>query len=107
MMGAMTAVLAHPFRLAGSNVATVDDDSEAGARQEIAVLVTTQLGERLMVPDYGVTDPTFGSGLDLAEVNAGLSEFGPDGVVVTGYSAGLPDDRGVAAVTLEFDFTTT
>lgn len=106
-MGAMADVIAHPFRLAGTFIATVDDDSESGARQEIAVLATTRLGERVLVPDYGITDPTFRDGVDLPELNAGLAAFGPEGVVVTAVSAGVPDPAGLTPVTLTFDYDPT
>ena len=103
-MEPMADVIAHPFRLAGTSVATVDDETDAGARQEIAVLATTPLGERDMVPEYGLSDPTFRDGIDVPELNAGLATFGPPGVVVTSVSAGVPDAAGITPVTLTFDY---
>lgn len=78
----MAGVLAHPLRLAGSSVALVDDTSDAGLAQELAVLMTTRRGERPMLPSWGVTDPTFDA-LDVAEVNGVLQLHGPDTVEVT------------------------
>lgn len=72
----MARVLAHPFRLTGSNVATVEDGSDAGLIQAAAVLVTTRRGERPLVPAFGISDPAFGN-LSMAEINAGLTMFGP------------------------------
>lgn len=78
----MADVLAHPFRLAGSVAAVVDDTTDAGLAQELGVLVSTRRGERPMSPAWGVTDPAFDR-LDLAEVNAALQLYGPDSVEVT------------------------
>lgn len=92
----MAFVLAHPFRVAGSRIAVVDDASDAGLAQEIAVLVGTRRstgggpGERPLVPAYGVADPTF-QGLDLAEINAGLSLYGPAGLLVTDLEVDVVD----------------
>lgn len=72
----MARVLAHPFRLAGAEVAKVEDGSDEGLGQLVAVLVTTRRGERPMVPAFGVSDPVFDS-YSVAEVNAALSMFGP------------------------------
>jgi phage baseplate assembly protein W len=89
----MAQVFAHPFRLAGNAVAKVEDGSDAGLAQQIAVLATTRRGERPMVPAFGVTDPVFSS-LSLAELNAGLAMFGPR-VSVTGVDVDPVDDRTV------------
>lgn len=93
----MALVIAHPFRLAGSQVAVVEDGSDAGVAQEIAVLVSTRPGERPLVPSYGVTDPAF-DGLHVAEVNAGLALYGPPGVTVSGIDVDALDPRTQRAV---------
>lgn len=70
-------LISHPFRLApDGSVATVEDGSEEAAAEAIAVMVLTRKGERDLVPDFGVTDPTF-DGLSLAELQAGLADYGP------------------------------
>lgn len=70
-------MIAHPFRLVGSTVATVEQASDAGLIQSVAVLATTRRGERPLVPSFGITDPAFHS-VSQAEINAGLALFGPD-----------------------------
>jgi hypothetical protein len=80
MMVRMAQVFALPFRVVGGRVATVEGDSDSGHAQEIAVLCSTLKGERVLVPDYGISDPV-GVGLDLAEINACLALYGP-GVTV-------------------------
>ena len=102
MMGAMTDVLAHPFRLTGNAVATVDDTSDAGAAQEIALLCATRIGERDLVPGYGIPDPAFDQ-LELGVVNAGLALYGPPGVTVTDLSISLDTTGLVASAVLIFD----
>lgn len=91
MMAAMTSVIAHPFRLAaGGAVAVVDDRSDAGLAQEIAVLVATRKGERPLVPGYGLTDPVFDQ-VDVAQINAALTAYGPDGLTVDGIDVTVVD----------------
>lgn len=78
----MVDVLAHPFHLDGDVIAVVDDASDAGIAQEIAMLLATHKGERQLVPDYGITDPVFDQP-DVAEINAAIATYGPEGLVVT------------------------
>ncbi len=99
----MTYVLAHPFRLVGNHLAVVDDGSDAGLAQEIAVLVCTRPGERRLVPDYGITEPV-DYGLSLAEINLGLAIYGPDNLVVTDAVTTVVD-RSTQATELHFDST--
>ena len=85
-------LLAHPFRLAANgSAATVEADTDEAIAQGIAILCLTGKGERDLVPDYGITDPV-GQGIDLAEVNVGLADFGPP-VTVTALNVTHPDDR--------------
>lgn len=85
-------LISHPFRLeANGDVATVVDGTEEAAAEGIAILCLTRQGERDLVPEYGVTDPVFDE-LNLAEVNVGLTDFGPN-VTVTGVVVTYPNDR--------------
>lgn len=94
-------LLSHPFRLAADgSVATVEDDTDEAKLEAVAVLVLTHKGERDLVPGYGMTDPTF-SDVDLAELNLGLADYGPD-VTVAGITATPVDDTTTRVViTLE------
>lgn len=95
-------VLSHPFRLAPTGeAATVLDGSTEANAEAIAVLVSTRIGERVLVPGFGVSDPVF-SALDPAEVNAGLATYGPDDVGVTAIVTDYPSDTS-ATVTIEFE----
>lgn len=97
----VTYVFAHPFRLAGNHFAVVDDAEEREFAQEIAIMASTRPGERALVPDFGITDPTFGT-LDVAEVNRCLALYGPAGVAVTGIAIEVVD-QSTQQTTLSFD----
>jgi hypothetical protein len=76
--------LSFPFRLTPTgSVATVERGSDAEIEEAIAVLVLTTIGERPMRPGFGVPDAAFG-GLYVGDVQVGLDEHGPKGVVVLG-----------------------
>lgn len=50
-----------PFAIGSDgSAATVKQDSEEEIVQSVAMLVGTRTGTRLMVPTYGIPDPTFG-----------------------------------------------
>lgn len=72
----MARILSHPFRLVGSQVATVEQESAAGQAEQLSALLLTKRGERTLVPAFGVTDPVFGD-VDTAELNLAVSLFGP------------------------------
>lgn len=97
----MQQVLSFPFRL-GSNgaVATVEQDSDAAAAEQIAVLLLTRIGERPLSPDFGVTDMV-GQGLDPSELAAAISAYGPE-VTLQDVSITEVGD-GVQQVTVTFE----
>ena len=51
--------LAVPLTLAGNRFATVADGSRDEVRQNVQVVLSTRVGERIVSPSYGVPDPTF------------------------------------------------
>lgn len=71
-------LLAYPVRFADGRARVVDSLADAGITQQIALLCKVRRGERVLVPAFGVPDPTFRAGVDLVEINAGLALFGPD-----------------------------
>lgn len=73
----MALILSHPFRLQRGRVATVEQQSDAGDAEQIAVLCLTRPGERPLVPGYGLPDPAF-SGFEPAELAAAVAMWGPD-----------------------------
>jgi hypothetical protein len=84
-------ILSHPFRLAPRGaVAVVEQDSDQGHAEQLAVLCLTRIGERPLVPGFGITDPTF-AGIDPTEIVAGLAEHGP-AVTLTDVQAQFEDD---------------
>ena len=72
----MARIISHPFRLENGAVATVDQADDQAMSEQLAVLVLTRRGERLMVPLFGVPDPAF-QGLAIEDVIFGVSLFGP------------------------------
>jgi hypothetical protein len=70
-------LLAFPFRLSPSgHVVTHADGSDECYMAELADLMLTHPGERVMVPEYGVVDPTFGK-FDIQELRIKVEMFGP------------------------------
>lgn len=95
-------VLSHPFRFDPTgSAATVLDGDTAANTEAVAVLALTLKGERVLVPAFGITDPAYAA-IDPAELNAGLTTFGPEDVTVTGVSIDYPTDR-TATVVIEFE----
>lgn len=85
-------LLSYPFRVGPSGTAvTVEQGSDRAHGEELAVLVLTRLGERILAPDYGVDDPIFDE-LRLEDVSAGVAMFGPP-VDVAELETVFTDDR--------------
>lgn len=79
--------ISFPFRLTPTGaVATVEHGSDAEIDEAIAVLCLTTIGERHMRPTFGVPDPAF-AGLYVGDIQVGLNEHGPQGVVVESVTA--------------------
>lgn len=77
-------VLSFPFRLTPQGEAAIAPyGSDQEVREAIAALTLTHLGERLLSPEFGITDPAW-NGIDPNDVQAGLDNYGPVGVTVTG-----------------------
>lgn len=56
---------AFPFKFGDQGSAEVlDQDSITEIEQNVEVLILTELGERLEVPEFGIPDPTFRVGVD-------------------------------------------
>lgn len=66
--------LAWPFRMAGSQLATVEQDSIEDVRQNVRSFLHTTRGERSLSPDFGLDDPTFGPGLNTALLEAEIED---------------------------------
>jgi len=94
-------VLSYPVRLLPSGrIATVEQDSTDHYRELLVALALTRLGERPLVPAFGIPDPAF-EGIDLASVATGAAIFGPpvtiDDVTVT------VESESVQSVTITFE----
>lgn len=96
----MVDLIAYPFRLdAGGKVATTEDGENYYA-QELACLVQTKPGERILVPDYGMNDLTFHP-FSKAELVEKIGMFGPP-VTITKCENNVISDS-LSRVTLEYN----
>lgn len=75
-------LLVYPLRFAGGRIPVVDDGTEQGITQQLRILVGTRRGERVLAPQFGITDPAFRAGIDPVDVQAGVELYGPAGVRV-------------------------
>lgn len=66
----MSTELAQPFSLTPSGGVAVVSDPGTQAQQHLQALVSTQPGERVMQPQYGVALAAHLFGLDAAQINA-------------------------------------
>lgn len=90
-------LLSHPFRLtAGGRLATVLDGSDDATAEAVAGVVMTRRGERVLVPDFGISDPAY-AGVDAAQVNGVLEQYGP-AVRVTDVDTSYPTDTTARTV---------
>lgn len=90
-----------PFRIVGAAASVVEDGSDAELVQNVTVLLGTRPGERLVVPEYGVGDPTFGfmgATPDESEIRSAVARYEPRAEVVVDH--GPPSDTGDATVTV-------
>lgn len=79
----MAALISHPFRLApGGGIALVEDTTDQYIAEQLAMLVLTRPGERPLVPDLGLADPTF-VGFDASSLQEQVDAFAPPCRVVS------------------------
>lgn len=65
-----------PFRFVEGGVPdTVEQGSLDEIEQGVKVLMLTELGERIEVPDFGVADPTFQMEVDVATIREVAKEW--------------------------------
>lgn len=70
--------LALPFSIgAGGRARTVEQDTLDDIAQCVQVLLTTVVGERVELPEYGIDDPTFLTRMDLNEIRLAIEEWEP------------------------------
>jgi hypothetical protein len=87
----MTTLISFPFRLStNGSVATREDGDEDYYAEELAVLLMTVPGERVLLPGYGLNDPTFAE-LDQSVLTAQVALYGPP-VAITSLSSTYTSD---------------
>jgi len=94
-------VFSHPFRLtANGSLATVEQNSTQAIAEQIAMLILTEQGERVMLPNFGITNPAFGE-VDSTEIALQVALYGPS-VSIGSVNAYYQDDS-VLTVNVEFN----
>ncbi len=97
-LGAAVPHLAVPFAIGTDGAAlTVDQDSEADVASCVSALVGTRPTERIMVPSYGIADPTF-TGLDRVAVADAIAAWEPRADVTI--TVGDTTDAGTEAMSI-------
>lgn len=69
-------LISYPFRLNNDGTVATTEDGDDYYAEELAMLIKTTPGERALVPDYGITDPTFAT-FEAAELASQINIFGP------------------------------
>jgi hypothetical protein len=91
-------MLAFPFHVTpGGRLATVEQDTPQADAQLLEALLLTRIGERPLLPGFGIADPLYGF-IDRTSIEAGVAAFGPpidiDAITVE------PSDTGHVTVTI-------
>lgn len=93
-------VLAHPLaRDPLGRLVTIDDETDAGARQLAAHVLSTVQGERPLAPTWGIPDQPGRADVDLDVLAAAVEDSEPD-LQVTSITAGL-DATGAARAVVQ------
>lgn len=93
-------VFSHPFRLDGSGaVATVEQWSLQQAQEVGAAIVATTIGERVLAPVFGITDPVI-AGVEYDQVAAAVDLCEPDLQLLSATFDGPTDSRQVVTLTV-------
>lgn len=94
-------LLSFPFRLAPSGSAvTLSADSDEYYAEEIAALVVTRRGERILVPSFGIDDPVF-QGVDRQDIALAVATFGPPVDIVAVTTRQVDDSHQDVVITFQ------
>lgn len=95
MSNARDVIVPHfamPLRLDGSSFAVVEQDSDEDILQNVAVLVNTNIGDRIEIPDYGTPDQLFQERIDAGGVAEAVDEWEPRATVTVEESVDSVDE---------------
>ena len=96
----MVRLISYPFRLGSDgSIVTIEDGADYYA-DELAMLLKTLPGERELVPEYGIDDPTFDN-FSQMELLEKVSLFGPPVKVYSTTSRFTNDGRIVVDISYE------
>ena len=92
-------LISYPFRLDNKGYVQTTPDGDDYYAEELAMLIKTSPGERNLVPDYGIADPTFGT-FDKAELLSQIALFGPP-VTINGITSSQIRD-GIYRLSIDY-----
>lgn len=94
-------LFSYPFRITpNGSIATVEQYSSQYTAEQIAMITLTEKGERQLIPNFGLVDPTF-LGVNVGDLSLQVSLYGPD-VSISNLSAYYEDD---SILTVKVEFT--
>lgn len=97
------SLLSHPFRILPSGSAAVlDDATDEYMAERIALILTTEEGERVLVPDFGVGDLAY-SGLTQAALAVQCDLFDLPVSILAVEEKPMSDDLVGYTVTFDID----
>lgn len=70
-----------PFQISGPSALIVEGDTLEEVAQNVDVIVATRRGERLVVPMFGISDPTFRTGFDAGALAEDIAAWEPRAAV--------------------------
>lgn len=96
-------LISHPFRvLSNGSVATSDQGGTDSNMEQIAMFIMTIRGERVMVPEFGLRDATFGV-IEPGEISTGVHIYGPPDVSIDTVDVLPTTNEGVVSVVVTAD----
>jgi phage baseplate assembly protein W len=66
-----------PFTFKAGHADVVEQDGDDDVVQSVAVLLSTPVGSRVELPEYGIDDPTFRVGVDLPSILTAIEDWEP------------------------------
>lgn len=97
------SLLSHPFRVQpDGTVAAVEQGSPEFNIEQLAMYIMTIVGERRLVPGFGLRDPVFGD-FDEGEIATGISFYGPPDISLQSVNIKQTDSDGRIEVQIQAD----
>lgn len=97
------SLLSHPFRLQpDGSVATVEQGSAQYNIEQLAMFTMTIVGERRLVPAFGLRDPVFDQ-FEEGEVSTGIAIYGPPDIDIQSVDISAANKDGIVNIKIQAD----